>query len=130
MESTDTQTAEERLLLTLIQKVEDNTAAVRKLLQRDSHKSNVLKGWLPCNGCDQKEEAKWIRKELQRHSRGCGTWPGQQIEVCTLINHKENAKHLKDSGFALRDDADEMTGGIQDPWEPGQYGVCWTAKTP
>lgn len=130
MESTDMQTAEERLLLTLIQKVEDNTAAVHGLLQRDSNKSNVLKSWLPCNGCDQKEEAKWIKKELQEHSRGCGTWPGQEIEVCTLIHHKENANHLKDSGFVLEDYAYDRTGAIQDPWEPGEYSVCWTAKTP
>lgn len=56
MDFAKAQTIEERLLLTLIQKLDDK---VNKLLHRDGHSDgNVLEGWAPPGGLDEKQEAR------------------------------------------------------------------------
>lgn len=133
MEFTKAQTVEECLLLTLIQKVEDNTAAVDQLLQRESDsiwmgsEGNVLKGWPPCKGFDPEEEAEWIQEELVGQWRYCDTWPGRdkETEIRVCIYYEENAKHLQDSGFLLKNEFYQRIRALENPWQPGRYHVCW-----
>lgn len=131
MDFTKAQTAEEHLLLTLIHKVEDNTAAINKMLDRDSDRNwmdcegNVLKGWMPPKCFDVEQEAKWIRNELEDHCRYYGNWPKRQVCRSMWLYYEENAKHLQASGFDLRDHMGEV---LRQPWGPREVIVSWTPK--
>lgn len=85
---------QERLLLTLVQKIEDNTAVVNKLLYRGHPKwmdceGNVLEGWVAPGGFDEEQEAKWIRKELEESCQVDGNCPCRMHTktYCDLLRH-------------------------------------------
>lgn len=143
MDFTEARTAEERLLLTLIEKVEDNTAAVNRLLLQNSDKAwmeregNVLEGWQPPPAFDVDQEAKWIRAQLEDAYRFNGNHCGRANVDHLYIVYMQNVDHLRASGFdvELYDNKhainqDGQIYGTRPAGEPSAPRSCQVKWTP
>ena len=119
MDFVEAGTTQERLLLALIEKVEDNTTAITALVEKDKDKSakeegNVLRKFKPPGEITVEEEARWIRSALLR-GRVNDSIGGQRAYRINIM-HLENVEHLRANGFDV----------VPYDWPP-RWKIGWTA---
>lgn len=121
MDFVEAGTTQERLLLALIEKVEDNTAAITALVEQGKDKSakeegNVLRNLKPPRAFTVEEEARWIRHEVEQRGPVNDSVGGQHCRLCMNIMHVENVEHLRANGFEV----------VPYEWPP-RWKIKWTA---
>lgn len=121
-------TTEEQLLLALIEKVEDNTAAITQLIERGREKKegNVLREYRPPHRFNVEEEARWIKDELEAHCKYLNNIKsGHDCGTLLFIKYMENVELLRANGFDVGvAEWPKRTPGT--PPAPGECFVQWT----
>lgn len=135
MDFVEAETTQERLLLALIEKVEDNTAAITQLIElgREKHggrkqEGNVLMGFKPPRRFTVEEEAQWIKRELEAHGSFVNNIkPNHDCRDHMFIKYMQNVELLRANGFDVSDnDWPERTPDR--PPAPGYCCVKWTPE--
>lgn len=128
MEFVKEATTEEQLLLALIEKVEDNTAAITRLIERGKEKEgNVLRGFKPPCRFTVEEEARWIKHELEAHCKYLNAIKsGHDCGTILFIKYMQNVELLRGNGF----DVSVAEWPRRTPGTPPAPGECFVQWTP
>lgn len=125
MEFVRTENIQERLLLALTEKIDDNNRLINNLMksitgQNTGNRINPLAKYKPPQGYDEIAEGECIKKEIEKTFNMSHHYLySDSLEKICMIFFDSNLNMLKENGFEVF-----PAGG----WSPRMYVVRWNLK--